>query len=89
MDRPSLIFCTLSLLVSLGLSWGFYSPSAIAPETLAKWTVPVAPEAVPDINVGEFGVVSVGELVGYYIEHTPAPLLPGMVPPREVRFQGC
>ncbi|MBL4690583.1 MAG: hypothetical protein JKY68_03850 [Rhodospirillales bacterium] len=89
MDRTSLIFCTLSLVVTVGLATVFYSAAAIAPETLAGWTVAVEPDAVPDIDMGEFGKVSVGELIGYYIENPPAPVTPGAGPVREVRFQGC
>jgi len=89
MDRPSLIFCTLSLVVTIGLSWLFYPAAAIAPEKLTAWTTAAEPEAVPDLDLGEFGVVSVSELMQYYIENPPAPTAPGAKPERKVRFQGC
>ena len=88
MSRASLIFCSLSLLVTVGLAAAFYSTVAVSPETLSQWTVPVEADAVPDIDLGDFGKVSVNELIGYYIEHPPAPVAAGAVV-REIRFQGC
>ncbi len=89
MNRTGVIFCSLSLVVVVFLAWAFYPLAAMAPEKLAGWTVPVEPEAVPDVNLGEFGKVSVSELISYYIENPPAPPSKGAAPVREVRFQGC
>jgi len=89
MNRASLIFCSLSLLVTVGLAQVFYSTAAISSEALLQWKTAAEPDAVPDIDLGEFGTVSVDELIGYYLENPPAPVSPGAGPAREVRFQGC
>lgn len=89
MDRPSLIFCALSLIVTIGISWAFYPLAAMAPEKLANWKVAADPASLPEINLGDFGIVSVDELIGYYIENPPAPPEAGAQPAREVRFSGC
>ncbi len=89
MNRTGIIFCTLSLVVVVFLAWALYPLAAMAPEKLAGWTVPVEPETLPDIDLGEYGTVSVNELMGYYIENPPAAAAPGAAPVRRVRFQGC
>ena len=89
MDRSSLIFCVLSLVVTLGVSWLAYPAATVPPEKLAAWKVPAEAETLPDLDLGEFGAVSVGELMEYYIENPPAPPEPGAAPERAVRFQGC
>ncbi len=89
MDRSSLIFCTLSLVITLGLAWLAYPYSTVSAEKLAAWKVPAEAEILPDLDLGDFGTVSVGELMEYYIENPPAPVEAGAKPEREVRFQGC
>lgn len=89
MDRASLIFCTLSLLVCVGVAWLLYPAAALPPEKLAAWTKPAAPENLPDLELGDFGTVSVNALIGYYIENPPAPAATGAPAARAVHFQGC
>lgn len=89
MDRASLIFCTLSLVVSVGLAWLLYPVAAVPGETLARWIQPAAPDAVPDVNLGDFGTVSVNALMGYYIENPPAAGAASAPTARAVHFQGC
>ncbi len=89
MDRPSLIFCTLSLVITIGLAVAFIPAAAITMDKLTGWTVAAEPETLPDVNLGEYGMVSVSELIGYYIENPPAPVAAGAGPSRPVRFQGC
>ncbi len=89
MNRTGMIFCTLSLVLVVFIFWALYPLAAMAPGKLAGWTVPVEPEAVPDVNLGEFGKVSVSELVSYYIENPPVAASKGAAPVRRVRFQGC
>lgn len=89
MNRTGIIFCTLSLVVVVFLAWALYPLAAMAPEKLAGWTKPVEAETLPDIDLGEYGTVSVNELMGYYIENPPAAAAPGAAPVRQVRFQGC
>lgn len=89
MDRSSLVFCALSLIITVGLAWLAYPYATVSAEKLTAWKVPAEAETLPDLDLGDFGTVSVGELVEYYIENPPAPSEPGSKPEREVRFQGC
>jgi hypothetical protein len=41
-----------------------------------------------DVDLGEFGRISVQELVDYYLENPP-PKPVGEVVERKIRFQGC
>ena len=49
----------------------------------------IQPEELPDINLGDFGNVSVGELIDYYIENPPAHSFEDNALTREIRFKGC
>ena len=40
------------------------------------------------VDLGDFGIVSVLDLVGYYMENPPTPEAPG-TKKKKVRFQGC
>lgn len=86
MDKSSAIFCTLSLLVSLGIAVLAYPAAAVSPEKLALLKTPVSAEEMGDLDLGDFGTVSVLELVGYYVENPPAPVTGGG---HKKRFQGC
>ncbi len=86
MDKSSAIFCTLSLLVSLGIAVLAYPAAAVSPEQAALSKTPLAAEEMGDVDLGDFGTVSVLELVEYYIENPPAPVAGGV---RKKRFQGC
>ncbi len=89
MNRTGIIFCTMSMVVVVFLAWALYPLAAMTPKKLAEWTVPVKPSAIPDVNMGEFGKVSVNDLVSYYIENPPAPPASGAAPVRRVHLQGC
>ena len=89
MNHASLIFCTFSLIVTIGLTFFFYSRAIIPVGKLTGWNEPAHAEDLPDINISDFGVVSINKLIDYYIENPPAPLTNGNIPSREVRFKGC
>ncbi|MCW8835693.1 MAG: hypothetical protein OQJ99_04910 [Rhodospirillales bacterium] len=89
MDRPSLIFCILSLVISIGLALIAYPFAAIPADKLAAWKTPAESYDLPDMDLGDFGIVSVDDLISYYIENPPAPPSADAAPARAVRFQGC
>lgn len=88
MDRASLIFCVLSLLVCLGLAAVGFPLAAMSPEAMAEYRTPAEAEMLPDLDLGDFGTVPVIDLMTYYIENPPAPPEGGAAT-REIRFQGC
>ena len=89
MDRASLIFCAFSIVITLAISTLGYPFAVVDADKLSQWRTPANAEALPDVNMGEFGTVSVSELVEYYMENPPAQPVPGAGSAREVRFQGC
>jgi hypothetical protein len=89
MDRTSLIFCILSLIITIGLISFFYSKATIPMKMITNWKEPAHAEDLPDIKIGDFGKVSIGDLINYYIENPPTPSNLDEIPAREVRFKGC
>ena len=89
MDRSSLVFCVASLIVSLGVSALAYPFATVDRETLANYRTPAEAALLPDLELGDFGTITVSELVDYYLENPPPPPAAGAAPQREVRFQGC
>lgn len=90
MSRSGLIFCVVAILASLAASVLGFSLAALPPEAVAAARTPTPPERMGDIDLGDnLGRVSVLDLVGYYIEHPPAPPSSGGVPARVRRFGGC
>ena len=86
MDRSSAIFCSLSLIACLGLAALAYPAAAVSPDQAAVLKTPVSAEEMGDMDLGDFGTVSVLELVEYYVENPPAPVAGGG---HKKRFQGC
>ena len=89
MYRASLIICALSVVLALAISILGYPFAVVGADKFAQWRTPANAEALPDVNLGEFGTVSVSELIEYYMENPPAQSVPGSRSAREVRFQGC
>lgn len=90
MSRAGLIFCVAAVLASLAASVVGYSLAALPPDVVAAARTPTPPERMSDIDIGgNFGRVSVLDLVGYYIEHPPAAASSDGVPARVRRFGGC
>ena len=89
MDRASLTFCILSLIITIGLISYFYPKAIVSSDKLTGWTEPVQADEIPDIDIEDFGKISIGELIDYYIENPPILSTHGELPAREVRFRGC
>lgn len=89
MDRISLFFCTLSLIVTLGLAALAYPYAALSTERMAAAGQIAEAEEIADIDLGDFGVVSVAEMLDYFIANPPPPPEAGAAGVRKVRFQGC
>ena len=89
MDRISLIFCPFSLVITLGLA-AFLFPHAVIPrEIFESSSQSVEATEIPDINLGDFGIISVSEMLDYYIENPPVISDTGKKNVRRVRIQGC
>lgn len=89
MDRPSLIFCAVSLALTVAVSvvaFPFAARSRSAVEAAGK---PVDADTLHPIDLGAFGVQPVSELLHYYLENPPAPAAGGAAPQKKHRFGGC
>jgi len=88
LSREVIIFNTLSLAVTLGLSAVFFSYAAVPDEKRLAATQPQPVEEFVDIDLGpDYGEISVAELMGYYMENPPVQVF-GEAPKRE-HFGGC
>jgi len=90
MKKEIFIFWLVALVLGFGLSALLFHYGALAPSVLAKSRIPQPMESMQDVNLGSaYGTVSVTDLVGYYIEHPPAPKGTAATDDGEHRFGGC
>ena len=89
LDRISLIFCALSLIVTLGLAAFAYPYAALSVEKIAKSGQSVEAGEIPDLDLGDFGIVSTSEMLDYCIESPPVTTNAVGESVRRVRIQGC
>ncbi|MCB1759621.1 MAG: hypothetical protein KDI68_07535 [Gammaproteobacteria bacterium] len=89
MDRASLLFCALSLAVSLLIAVICLPLASLSTAELQASQALTPAEEMGELDLGDFGSVSVLELVDYYLENPPAPPAAGAAAVRAVRFQGC
>jgi len=89
LDRISLIFCAFSLIVALGLAALGYPYAALSVEKVMRANESVDAEIIPDIDLGDFGIVSVSDLLDYFIENPPVTSESAEESVRKVRIQGC
>ncbi len=85
---PALLFCAATLFATLGLSALLYPHSALSTQASLAANTPSPMENFADLDLGEdFGVVSVIDLLGFYIENPPAPDAVQAEPKKQ--FGGC
>lgn len=89
LNRTGVIFCSVSLVLTIAVCAAGFSLSAMSRETVAASKTPAPPETLPDLDLPGFGKVSVIDLMGYYIDNPPAPVVAGGAPPAVKRFGGC
>jgi len=91
MDKPSLIFCILSLVVTLGGGALAVPLAQVSPEVMVQHSEPTPAEHLGQVDVGDgFGTLPVSELMYYYVDNPPTPAAenaPAAQPQR--RFGGC
>lgn len=89
LNRTGVIFCVASLAVTAAVCAAGFSLAALPRATVEAARTPAPPEALPDLDLGAFGRVSVIELVGYYLDNPPAPAAAGATTAPARRFGGC
>lgn len=89
MRREIIIFNTLSLLATLGLSVLLFTGAAVPEEKRQAASQPQPMEAFDDVDLGpDYGEIPVFELVGYYLENPPVKTS-GSAAPVQRHFGGC
>ena len=88
MDRSSIIFCVGSLLVCLGIAIFNFPEASVSRETPTNANTPMDAEKMKDIDLGEFGKVTVLKMLDYYLENPPANTSVEFEL-KETHFQGC
>ncbi|HJO73428.1 MAG TPA: hypothetical protein QGG32_11360 [Rhodospirillales bacterium] len=88
MSRSSLMFCVAAVLGSIAVSAAAFPLAALSSAELVLSKTPVEADEMGAVDLGDFGTVSVLELVSYYMENPPALETPG-TRKKKVRFQGC
>ena len=88
MDRSSLIFCAVSLLLSLLVAAALFPFTTLTDTQLQASATTTDADQMGEVDLGDFGTVSVQELVDYYVENPPVETA-AEAPARVVRFQGC
>jgi len=88
MDKPSLVFCVMSLVVSFAVSAIAFPFAARPNSAIEAERMSVDPETLGSIDLGDFGQVSVSELMHYYVANPP-PAASEASPAKSHRFQGC
>ncbi|MBC8258255.1 MAG: hypothetical protein H8E38_04510 [SAR324 cluster bacterium] len=88
MDRASYLFCVGSVLVCLGIALLAFPAASVSRATLETAQTPKDAEEMQPLDLGAFGVVSVLELLDYYLENPPEKTTVETAS-QETHFQGC
>ena len=89
LNRTGVLFCSVSLVVTVVVCAVGFSLAALPRETIAESKQPAPPETLPEVDLPGFGKVSVIDLMGYYIDNPPASVAAGAAPAAVKRFGGC
>lgn len=90
MNRVSIVFCMASLALTAAVLVAGFHIAAVPRQSIATAKTPVPPESLPDINMPDFGKVSVVDMMNYYIENPPAvTTADGGATSSAKRFGGC
>lgn len=88
MDRSSLLFCAVSLAATVLIAVLFFPMATLTWDELEASRQAKPAEDMGSIELGDFGSVTVLELVDYYIQNPPVANSDD-APARKARFQGC
>ena len=86
MDRASIIFCGAALAGCLLLAAAIFPFTAMSKQQLEATRTAQSAEQFEDVDLGDFGMVPVLDMVFHYIENPPEQTAGEA---KKVRFQGC
>lgn len=82
----SLIFCVASLAAVAGISWLAYPYAARSSQAVQQSATPQGAEMFEDVDLGDFGMTPVLDMMQHYIDNPPLETDSG---DKKIRFQGC
>lgn len=82
----SLLFCIASLALFVAVAWLSYPLAARSVQQLQYSSTPLGAEMFDDVEMGDFGMVPVLDMMQHYIDNPPATAAGGA---KSIRFQGC
>ena len=88
MDRSIIIFCIGSVMVCLGIAIFTFPAASVSRKTITNASIPMDAEKMQDIDLGDFGKVTVLEMLNYYLENPPKKITVESKL-EETHFQGC
>lgn len=89
MNRSCLVFCAASVVATVLVSMVLFPLTALSPAEAEAARTPLEADQMGAIDLGDFGTVSVLDLVAYWIDNPPAQKATSGGGARKVRFQGC
>ncbi|MHB8347913.1 MAG: hypothetical protein ACYDHM_12170 [Acidiferrobacterales bacterium] len=88
--RQILLYCVVSLAVTLAGLTVMFRYAAVSPQALARAQTPQPMGSFPDLNLGStYGTVSMTDLVGYYLQHPPKAAAAGAASVAPATIGGC
>lgn len=82
----NLLFCAVSLAAVIGLMWLIFPFTARSSQEVTASKTPLGAEMFDDIDLGDFGMVPVLDMMQHFIDNPPVDT---GEPTKKVRFQGC
>ena len=82
----NLLFCVASLAAVTAVTWLAYPYAARSSQQVSDSVTPQGAEMFEDVDLGDFGLVPVLDMMQHYIDSPPLEADSGE---SEVRFQGC
>lgn len=82
----NLIFCVASLALVAAVAWLVFPYAARSSQEVQYAATPLGAEMFDDVDLNDFGMVPVLDMMQHYIDNPPPPTDPSE---KKVRFQGC
>ncbi len=86
MDRSAYLFIVVSVLAVVGVAMLAFPMAAMSPEKALLVKNGQEPELFEDVDLGDFGMVSVLDMMQHYVDNPPVETATTAT---KSRFQGC
>ena len=89
MNIASALFCLAMLVASFFVAKAAFTAAALPIEVIEATRTPQSPELFDDVDIPDFGQISVLDMIDYYVENPPVVTESNGAAETKVRFQGC